>query len=187
MVKGLRKVINRGSISPFCFVAWVAICFCSFTINTWAQNDVAILEEANKQSTEWQNQFWVYLETSEHAQFRTYAAIRLLHSGVSESEARGDPRNHVYVSAASAWEISINKALGKLTAPDDIDVIVEERGFEKLPISLFHGDQAEALPDHHKDPFDRMLVAQAQSEGLVLVTSDEKMSRYGVRTMKARK
>jgi len=99
----------------------------------------------------------------------------------------GDPRNHVYISAASAWEISIKKALGKLAAPDDIDVIVEERGFEKLPISVFHGDQAGALPDYHKDPFDRMLVAQAQSEGLVVVTSDEKITRYGVRTMKAGK
>lgn len=98
-----------------------------------------------------------------------------------------DSRNQVYVSAASAWEISIKKALGKLAAPDDIDVIVEERGFEKLPISVFHGDQAGALADHHKDPFDRMLVAQAQSEGLVVVTSDEKFSRYGVRTMEAKK
>ncbi|NOR20326.1 MAG: PIN domain-containing protein [Xanthomonadales bacterium] len=99
----------------------------------------------------------------------------------------GDSKNLVYISAAIAWEISIKKSLGKLTAPDAIDVIVEERGFEKLPIALFHGDQAGALPNYHKDPFDRMLIAQAQSEGLVVVTSDEKISRYGIRTMEATK
>ena len=109
------------------------------------------------------------------------------HLGPIARRVIGDSRNQVYVSAASAWEVSIKKALGKLTAPDDIDAIVEARGFEKLPISIFHGDQAGALPDIHKDPFDRMLIAQAQSEGLVLVTSDEKISRYGVRTMEAGK
>jgi len=96
-----------------------------------------------------------------------------------------DPRNQVYISAASTWEISIKKSLGKLSAPDDMDTIVDDEHFDKLPISLFHGDQAGILPAHHKDPFDRMLIAQAQSEGLIIVTSDEKIARYGVRTMNA--
>jgi PIN domain nuclease of toxin-antitoxin system len=96
-----------------------------------------------------------------------------------------NPRNQVFVSAASTWEISIKKTIGKLSAPDDMDAIVEDEGFDKLPITLFHGDQAGQLPEHHKDPFDRMLIAQAQSEGLIIVTNDEKITRYNIRTMDA--
>lgn len=99
--------------------------------------------------------------------------------------AIGDARNQVYISAASVWEIAIKKSLGKLTAPDDMDAIVDDEGFDQLPITLFHAEQAGMLPEYHKDPFDRMLIAQAQAEGLVVVTSDEKITRYGVRTMDA--
>ena len=102
-------------------------------------------------------------------------------------QAITNPRNQVYVSAASAWEISIKKSIGKLTAPDDMDAIVESEGFEKLPVTLFHGNQAGSLPKLHKDPFDRMLIAQAQSEGLVIVTNDEKIIQYKIRTMDAKK
>lgn len=94
-----------------------------------------------------------------------------------------DDRNEVYISAATTWEISIKKALGKLGAPDDIDTIVEEENFSKLPITLYHGQMAGMLPPHHRDPFDRMLIAQAQSEGLTIVTSDKMFSNYGVRVM----
>lgn len=107
--------------------------------------------------------------------------------GVETQAAIADPRNEVYVSAASTWEVSIKRSLGKLTAPDDMDAIVEDEGFSKLPITLFHGDQAGLLPEHHKDPFDRMLIAQAQAEGLVIVTSDEKIALYPVRVMDAKK
>ena len=99
----------------------------------------------------------------------------------------GDPRNEVFISAASTWEISIKQSLGKLSAPDDMDTIVEDEGFDKLPITLYHGEQAGRLPGHHKDPFDRMLIAQAQTEGLVVVTNDEKISRYGIRCLDARR
>lgn len=98
-----------------------------------------------------------------------------------------DARNQVYVSAASTWEISIKKALGKLDVPSDMSSLVEEEGFLPLPISPYHGDQAGQLPDLHKDPFDRMLVAQAQAEGLILVTHDEAVAQYPVRTMGAKK
>ena len=98
-----------------------------------------------------------------------------------------EPRNEVYVSAASTWEIAIKRAIGKLQAPDDMDTIVEEEGMLKLPISLFHGDQAGMLPDIHKDPFDRMLVAQAQAEGLVIVTADSVFKQYNIRLMDAAK
>jgi PIN domain nuclease of toxin-antitoxin system len=96
-----------------------------------------------------------------------------------------DGFNEIFVSAASAWEISIKKGLGKLEAPDDIDAIVEEERFLKLPITLYHGEMAGQLPPHHLDPFDRMLVAQAQAEGLAIVTSDRQFGHYGVRVMNA--
>ncbi|MGV6807163.1 MAG: type II toxin-antitoxin system VapC family toxin, partial [bacterium] len=76
-----------------------------------------------------------------------------------------DERNQVFVSAATVWEISIKRALGKLQAPEDLQRIVEEEGFTPLPISLFHSEQAGKLPPIHRDPFDRMLIAQAQAEG----------------------
>jgi len=106
--------------------------------------------------------------------------------GASSRQAIANPRNPVYISAASAWEISIKKSIGKLTAPDDMDAIVESEGFEKLPITVFHGDQAGSLRELHKDPFDRMLIAQAQSEGLVIVTNDQKIIQYKIRTMDAK-
>ena len=98
-----------------------------------------------------------------------------------------DPHNEIYVSAASTWEISIKVAIGKLQAPDNMSSIIEEEGFSPLPISPYHGDQAGQLPDHHKDPFDRMLVAQAQAEGLILMTQDQAVMQYPVRTMAADK
>jgi PIN domain nuclease of toxin-antitoxin system len=107
--------------------------------------------------------------------------------GEASRQAISNPRNQVYVSAASTWEISIKKSTGKLSAPEDMDAIVENEGFDKLPITLFHGEQAGLLPEHHKDPFDRMLIAQAQSEGLVIVTADEKIIQYNIRAMDAKK
>ena len=92
-----------------------------------------------------------------------------------------DRRNQVFVSAATTWEISIKMALGKLEAPEDMDSIVEDEGFSKLPISLYHGQLAETLPSLHRDPFDRMLIAQAQAEGLILVTADEHIALYQLR------
>lgn len=109
------------------------------------------------------------------------------HLGEETKRAISNPRNQVYISAASTWEIAIKKTIGKLSAPDDMDGIVEDEGFDKLPITLFHGEQAGYLPGHHKDPFDRMLIAQAQSEGLIIVTSDEKITQYNIRTMDAGK
>lgn len=88
--------------------------------------------------------------------------------------------NLVYVSAATSWEISIKRSIGKLEAPPDIDNIVEEERFLKLPITLLHGQHAGQLPHLHRDPFDRMLVAQARVEGLTLVTNDPNIKRYDV-------
>lgn len=106
--------------------------------------------------------------------------------GQKAKEAVIDSHNEIYVSAATTWEISIKKAVGKLNAPDDMDTIVEEENFTKLPITLYHGQIAGMLPSHHKDPFDKMLIAQAQAEGLTIVTSDGVFLKYGVRIMDAR-
>ena len=81
--------------------------------------------------------------------------------------------------------MSIKQQLGKSTAPDDLDAIVEQAGFSKLNISLFHAQQAGKLPPHHKDPFDRMLIAQAQAEGLQLITQDEHFPKYGINLINA--
>ncbi len=86
----------------------------------------------------------------------------------------------VMVSAASAWEVAIKTALGRLRIPGDFEEGVEASGFAKLPISFAHAAEAGRLPAHHGDPFDRMLVAQAHLEGLTIVTRDRALSSYGV-------
>jgi PIN domain nuclease of toxin-antitoxin system len=86
----------------------------------------------------------------------------------------------VFVSAATAWEAAIKAALGRLVYPDTIEAGVEASGFEKLGITLAHAERAGALPRHHADLFDRMLVAQALAEGLTLVTNDRTLRRYSV-------
>ena len=97
-----------------------------------------------------------------------------------------DTRNEVLVSAATVWEMSIMRAKGLLETPDDMDAVVAGEGFSALPISLRHAQQAGALPDLHRDPFDRMLIAQAQSEGLELLTVDAVIPQYGIRCLSAR-
>jgi len=105
--------------------------------------------------------------------------------GKSALELISDECNEVYVSAATAWEISIKSNKGLLEAPEDIDTAIEKVSFSKLPISVFHGQQAGNLPGHHKDPFDRMLIAQAQAEGLEILTCDSVFPLYGVRLINA--
>lgn len=99
--------------------------------------------------------------------------------------AIADPGNEVFVSAVSGWEIGIKKAKGRLVAPDDLAAVVDEKRFEHLPLTFAHAERAAALPSHHRDPFDRMLIAQAQAEGLVLVTRDSRIADYEVATMRA--
>ena len=96
-----------------------------------------------------------------------------------------DGHNLVFVSAATAWEISIKRALGKLEAPDNLLEEIEAHRFTLLDMTARHADAAGRLPAIHADPFDRMLVAQAQSEKLVLVTRDEFIPQYAVRCLKA--
>jgi PIN domain nuclease of toxin-antitoxin system len=93
--------------------------------------------------------------------------------------------DRVAVSAASAWEIAIKRALGKLEAPDDLETELDREGFERLSISVAHALRGGALPLHHTDPFDRLLVAQAELDGLTLVTRDERLAAYGVAVLPA--
>lgn len=95
-------------------------------------------------------------------------------------EAIADAETAVFVSAATAWEISIKKAAGKLTAPDDLLEACEVNEFETLGISVAHALAAGELAPHHGDPFDRMLIAQARFESMAVVTVDDTFSRYEV-------
>jgi PIN domain nuclease of toxin-antitoxin system len=88
--------------------------------------------------------------------------------------------NLVYVSAAVAWEISIKHALGKLRCPDDLEEQLKANHFRPLSVSIAHAMCAGGLPAHHTDPFDRMLVAQAQMERLTLVTRDKHLHPYAI-------
>lgn len=91
-----------------------------------------------------------------------------------------DGENSIFVSAATAWEISIKRFLGKLKAPDGLEEALESNRFQQLTISIRHGLFAGSLPRHHDDPFDRMLIAQAQTEQLTIITHDVRMEQYGV-------
>jgi PIN domain nuclease of toxin-antitoxin system len=91
-----------------------------------------------------------------------------------------DPGELVVVSAASIWEAAIKAALGKLDMPEALGDTVTDEGFEALPVTFDHAERASALPAHHRDPFDRMLVAQALAERLTIVTHDPAFEPYGV-------
>jgi len=91
-----------------------------------------------------------------------------------------DPANEPLVSAASVWEIAIKRSLGKLSVPDDLPDRITSGGFAWLPISALHAWQVRDLPPHHRDPFDRVLVAQALIEHLRIITADAQFDAYGV-------
>ncbi len=89
-----------------------------------------------------------------------------------------DPSTQVFVSAAVAWEIVIKRALGRLEFDGDVHGAIAGEGFESLPIRVEHADAVAKLPPLHGDPFDRIQMAQAQCEGLTLVTHDALIRRY---------
>jgi PIN domain nuclease of toxin-antitoxin system len=91
-----------------------------------------------------------------------------------------DGANPVYVSAAVAWEITIKKALGKLDVPDNLEEVMEANRFLPLPITISHTLAERTLPHHHRDPFDRILIAQALHEGFRLVSRDSEIAKYPV-------
>ena len=90
-----------------------------------------------------------------------------------------DGASEVYVSAVTGWELSIKQATGALKMKTTVSSLVESLGFLELPITMRHGEAVKMLPMIHRDPFDRLLVAQSIIEGLTLVTSDSRLVRYG--------
>ncbi|MDW4896779.1 MULTISPECIES: type II toxin-antitoxin system VapC family toxin [Streptomyces] len=106
---------------------------------------------------------------------------------LSDSDELSDPVKElldtepsVHLSAVSAWEIAIKQSLGKLDGPDDLAERVRDSQFTALPITAGHGVRAGRLPALHRDPFDRILVAQAQIEGMTVVTRDKWIPQYDV-------
>ncbi len=93
--------------------------------------------------------------------------------------------NLVFISAVVIWEIQIKQALGKLDLPSDFRAVLEAQPFRTLNITAEHAHAVGDLPAHHRDPFDRMLVAQAKVERLDLVTRDIQLKQYGIRILEA--
>ena len=91
-----------------------------------------------------------------------------------------DETNQVLLSAVVVWEVAIKRSLGRLEAPEDFASTLLDAGLQPLPVSLDHAAAVEQLPWHHRDPFDRMLVAQASIEGAALVSHDAALRSYGV-------
>jgi PIN domain nuclease of toxin-antitoxin system len=101
-----------------------------------------------------------------------------------QQRALAEPENVVFVSSVTVWEIAIKVAIRRLVFPmDQFDDVARRMGFDILPILPAHAIVAGALPHHHADPFDRMLVAQAKVENLILVSSDNVLSRYDARIL----
>ena len=99
--------------------------------------------------------------------------------------AIADPENDVLVSAATVWAIAIKRGLGKLRLEADLPTEIDRIGFAGLPVSIVDGQAAGALPRHHDDPFDRMLVAQAQRLDAVVVSRDRAFANYDVKVLTA--
>ena len=105
--------------------------------------------------------------------------------GVRARQTIEKPENFVVVSAAAAWEIAVKRANGKLDVPGNVAEWIKQSAFAELAIEVEHGIAAAELPKHHKDPFDRMMIAQAHLEGMTLVARDDEMDKYDVQVLDA--
>jgi PIN domain nuclease of toxin-antitoxin system len=94
-----------------------------------------------------------------------------------------NPENEVALSAASVWEIAVKRSLGKVTLPDGWAAALHRLRFDPMPVTAIHAVAFERLPRHHRDPFDRLLVAQASVEDCALVTSDRRLRKYAIETL----
>jgi PIN domain nuclease of toxin-antitoxin system len=99
--------------------------------------------------------------------------------------AIADPDNAVFLSAVVVWEIRIKEAIGKLDIPSDFSEVLAGQPFSELPVTVEHANALAGLPALHRDPFDRMLVAQAKAERLTVVTRDVDIPSYGIATVTA--
>ncbi len=103
---------------------------------------------------------------------------------VSLAETLVDPAHDVRVSAVSTWEVAIKAGLGRLSLPlDRLERVIDEAGFTPLPVTIAHSLAVRDLPRHHRDPFDRLLIAQARCERLTLVSRDAAIRRYPIDTL----
>lgn len=118
-----------------------------------------------------------------HTMIWVFSQPRLL--SAQASDAISSEENDVFVSVISPWEIAIKRSKKRLPAPEDLDDAVTAHRFQLLPVQLRHTKAIDSMPNHHGDPFDRMLVAQAIIDGLTLVTSDRILRRYPVATLPA--
>jgi PIN domain nuclease of toxin-antitoxin system len=100
--------------------------------------------------------------------------------GAEAARQLTDDTNQVLLSAAVVWEVAIKRSLGNLDAPEDFASTLLGAGAQPLPVTLDHAAAVETLPWHHRDPFDRLLVAHASIEGATLVSHDESLRSYGV-------
>ena len=100
--------------------------------------------------------------------------------GDTSAQLMTDASNQVLLSAVVVWEVAIKRSLGKLEAPGDLAATLLGAGAHALPIGVDHAEAIGELPWHHRDPFDRLLIAQAQIERAVLVSDDEALAPYGV-------
>lgn len=100
--------------------------------------------------------------------------------GPAAARQLNDETNRILLSAAVIWEVAVKRSLGKLQAPSNLAPTLVAAGAQPLAITLDHAAAVEALPWHHRDPFDRMLIAQALMEGATIVSQDERMQPYGV-------
>ncbi|MGH7499747.1 MAG: type II toxin-antitoxin system VapC family toxin [Gemmatimonadales bacterium] len=96
-----------------------------------------------------------------------------------------DDAQEIFVSAASAWEVAIKIQLGRLRPSRTVEEAAEESGFTELPVTFRHAQRVATLPPHHRDPFDRLLAAQAEVEGLTLVTRDRAFEPYAIDLLRA--
>lgn len=114
----------------------------------------------------------------------THAALWFLSDdermGENAKQHLTDDDNRILLSAAVVWEIAIKRALGKLVVPEEYQTLLLGAGVQALPITIDHAAAVERLPPHHRDPFDRMLVAQALGEAAAIVSRDDILRRYGV-------
>ena len=117
----------------------------------------------------------------------THVALWAITGDATLSEDLLDRLRHdpdIFLSPVSLWEITIKQATGKLAGPVDLAEQVRDMGFRELPVTNAHAIAARRLPPHHRDPFDRMLVAQAVTEGLALASRDESIPLYDVDVLK---
>ncbi len=98
-------------------------------------------------------------------------------------DAISDDVNSIFVGVGSLWELAVKRSLGKLDFPHDFQTVLRDEAFDLLPITYDHLRVLEGLPSHHRDPFDRLLIAQSIADDLIVVTSGQKFASYNIRVL----